>query len=86
MSKSINDLRDVLFQVLEAVKSGTMDLDKARAINDLSKTIVDTARTEVEYLRTLGGGESAFLGVGESSGTPPVPEGVTSITRHLLGR
>jgi mannitol/fructose-specific phosphotransferase system IIA component len=80
MSKTINDLRDTLFATLEAVKSGGMDLDKARAINDVAKTIVDTAKVEVDYLRATGSeGESAFLG-----NTKALPPGITGTTVHRL--
>jgi hypothetical protein len=85
MSKSINDLREALFATLEGVKNGTVDIDKARAINDIGKTIVDTAKVEVDYLRVTGGGESAFI---EKPDAPPAPEalpnGITAITRHRL--
>ena len=40
---NINELRDTLFETLNGIKSGAIDLDKARAINEVSKTIIDTA-------------------------------------------
>mgnify|MGYP000932237810 CR=1 FL=1 len=49
MSKNVSDLRAVLFDAIESVKNGSLELDKARAINDLSKTVIDTARAEAEY-------------------------------------
>jgi hypothetical protein len=82
MSKSINDLRELLFQTLEAVKTGSMDLDKARAINELGKTITDTAKVEVDYLRATGGGESSFIDT--AIGADNLPNGITAITRHRL--
>lgn len=39
---NINELRDTLFETLNGIKSGDIDLDKARAINEVSKTIIDT--------------------------------------------
>lgn len=82
MSKSINDLRDTLFATLEAVKSGALDVDKARHINDLAKTIVDTAKVEVDYLRVTGGGESTFIDT--AIGADNLPPGIRCITRHRL--
>ena len=35
--KTINDLRAALFDALQKVKDGTMDLDKARAVNELGR-------------------------------------------------
>jgi hypothetical protein len=81
-SKTISDLRETLFATLEAVKSGAMDLDKAKAINEVAKTIVDSARVEVDYLRTTGGGESSF--VDTAVGTANLPQGITGVTRHRL--
>jgi len=79
VSKTLDDLRSVLFEALEAVKSGTMDLDKARAINEIGRTLVDTAKVEVDYLRATDGSQSSFI---EPPADPSkLPPGVT---RHLL--
>lgn len=82
MSKSINDLRETLFATLEAVKNGSMDLDKARQVNEVAKTIVETAKVEVDYLRVTGGGESSFIDT--AIGQDNLPPGITGITRHRL--
>lgn len=83
-SKNIDDVRAILFDALEAVKTGALDLDKARRINELAKTLVDTAKVEVDYLRATGGaGESAFIG---DAGRATAPQGITGVTRHRLGR
>lgn len=80
MSKNINDLRDALFATLAAVRDGSIDLDKARAVNELGKTIIDTARVEVEYLRATDGGESPFL----AGGAAGLPHGITTSVIHRL--
>ena len=59
--KTISDLRAALFDALQKVKDGSMDLDKARAVNELGKTLIDSAKVEVDYLRTTGGDESSFI-------------------------
>ena len=86
MSKSINDLRESLFATLEAVKAGTLDIEKAKQINEVAKTIVDTAKVEVDYLRVTGGGESAFIesAIGTDNLPEGLPNGITAITRHRL--
>lgn len=61
MSKSLNDLRAALFDTLEGVKAGSIDLDKARAINEIGKTLVDTAKVEVDFLRATDGDASSFI-------------------------
>jgi len=81
-NKSISDLRAALFATLEGVKDGTVDLDKARAVNEVAKTIVETAKVEVDYLRVTGGGESEFID--GAIGADNLPNGITAITRHRL--
>lgn len=85
-TKTIDDLRDMLFATLQAVRDGTMDLDKARAVNEIGKTLVDTARVEVDYLKSSGGGESAFISSAVGSDNLPdgLPRGITGVTRHRL--
>lgn len=61
MNNDITALRTHLFAALQGVKDGTLDLDKARAINEISKTITDTARVEVDYLRATDGCGSTFI-------------------------
>lgn len=80
--KTIEDLRSALFDTLQAVKSGTLDVEKARAINELGKTLVESARVEVDYLRASGGGESTFLESAIADGN--LPPGITGIRRHRL--
>lgn len=81
-NKTISDLRETLFATLEGVKNGSLDLDKARAVNEVAKTIVDTAKVEVDYLRTTGGGESTFIET--AIGADNLPNGITGIVRHRL--
>lgn len=54
--KNIDDLRTHLFETLAALKDKDkpMDLDRARAISDVSRVIVDTAKVEVEFLKVTG--------------------------------
>jgi hypothetical protein len=62
MSKDLNDLREALFNAITDVRAGTLPLDKARAINEIGKTIVDTAKVEVDYIRaTDGKAKSKFI-------------------------
>jgi hypothetical protein len=88
-NNDITALRAALFETLRGVRDGTVDLDKARAINELSKTLVDTAKVEVDYLRATGGGESAFIETG--AGAPQLPSaapgnGIGGMVHQLQGR
>lgn len=82
MSQDITSLRQHLFAAIEGVKSGTLDLDKARAINEIGKTIVDTAKVEVDYLKVTGGGESHFIDT--AVGDDNLPDGITGSRVHRL--
>jgi hypothetical protein len=91
-ANNIETLRNHLFAALEGVKKGELDLDRARAVNELAKTIVDTARVEVDFIRATDGTESAFLTNGQAAPNPkpqlanaqPLPNGIVGITRHAL--
>lgn len=52
----IDDLRNHLFETLEALKDDEhpMDLDRARAVADVAKVIVDSAKVEVTFLKVTG--------------------------------
>lgn len=61
MSKTLTDLRAALFETLEGVKAGTVDLDRARTINELGKTLIDSAKVEVDFIRATDGDASSFI-------------------------
>ena len=81
-SKSISDLREALFATLQGVKDGSVDLDRARAVNEIGKTLIDSAKVEVDYLRVTGGGESEFIDT--AAGADNLPQGITGRTVHRL--
>lgn len=74
-------LRAELFATLRAVKAGTMQLDQARAVNDIAKTLVDSAKVEVSYIQVTGSGESGFI---EPETMPKLGNGITGVVRHRL--
>lgn len=78
--QDLSALRAALFDTLKAVRAGTVDLDRARAINELGKTLIDSAKVEVDYLRAAGGGESEFIG----SAMGNLPPGITTSVVHRL--
>lgn len=74
MKNRIEDLRNHLFETLEALKDKEhpMELDRARAIAQVAKEITDTARVEVEYAKATGADvDSGFLQLGKPPGEPP---------------
>lgn len=53
----ISDLRDHLFETLEALKDADkpMELDRAKAIADIAQTIINAAKVEVDLVKAVGG-------------------------------
>lgn len=47
----IEDLRDILFETLRAVKDGHISIERSKAVSDLTQTIVNTAKIEVEFIK-----------------------------------
>lgn len=82
MSNDITALRDELFAAMRGVKSGELDIDRARAVNEIGKTLVDTARVEVDYVKATGEGQSTFVGASVEQPSPPA--GVLGIRQHRI--
>lgn len=79
---TIDDLRARLFDAIDAVRNGSMNIETAKTISDLSQVIVNTAKAEVDYLRATGGGESSFIS--SAIGQNNLPPGITGILQHRL--
>lgn len=63
MSNDIEKLRTVLFDTLNELrdKENPMDIDRAKAVCQVSDVIIDTAKTEVEFARVNGSVNSQFF-------------------------
>jgi len=71
----IDDLRNHLFETLEALKDDEkpMDLDRARTVAEVAKVIVESAKVEVNFLKVTGAARSTgFLPDGDDEITTPV--------------
>ena len=51
--KNITDLRATLFDTLEAIKAGKLDIDRAKAINEVAQTIINTAKAQTNNHHSL---------------------------------
>ena len=60
-SNKIEDLRDHLFEIIEMLKEGDMELDKAKAIADIAQVIVNSAKVEVDFIKVVHGNGSGFI-------------------------
>lgn len=82
MRNKIDDLRNHLFEVLEALKDkdDPMELDRARAVADVAKVIVDSAKVEVDFLKVTGAAKSTnFLPNGDGDDTVPTERRISGV-------
>lgn len=50
----IEDLRNHLFETIEMLKEGDMEIDKAKAISEVAQVIINSAKVEVQFLKEMG--------------------------------
>lgn len=80
-TKTIEDLRARLFETIDAVKAGAIDINQAAIIGSLSQTIINSAKVEVDYIRAVEKTDgSKFLGHADDDKR----NGITGIVRHRL--
>lgn len=82
----INDLRDHLFETLEALKDPDkpMDLDRARAISEVAQVIINSAKVEVAMVKAVcasSPGSKSFFELQEERVSLPIP--VSKETRSI---
>lgn len=58
--RDISDLRDHLFDAIEGLKSGTLDVKQAIAVAQLGGVLVQSVKVEVEAVKVMGGRGSGF--------------------------
>lgn len=74
MKNSIGDLRNHLFAALEGLADTEhpLDIDRARAIAEVGRVIIETAKAETQFLEVTGGTQgTGFIAQGEPA--PPRP-------------
>jgi hypothetical protein len=82
-TENLDTLRTLLFDTLRSVKDGNMDLDRARGVNEIAKTLVDTAKVEVDFVRATDANHSEFIS-GERADAPKLPGMSGHTTVHRL--
>lgn len=72
MKNQMIDLRNHLFATLEALQDQEkpMEIDRAKAIADVGRVLVETAKVEVAFLDIAGGKGTGFI---ESLTALPAP-------------
>lgn len=61
MSNTIADLRKHLFDSIDGLKAGTMEIDKAKAISDLCQVVINSAKVEVDFMKMRGDKGTGFI-------------------------
>lgn len=63
MKNKIQDLRNHLFETIERLKdkSEPMDLERAKTIADVAQVIVNSAKVEVDFIKSAGGDATDFM-------------------------
>lgn len=62
VNRDINTLREHLFDVIDGLNSGTVSVEKARAVGETAQTIINSAKVEVELAKATGQKPSGFIG------------------------
>ena len=57
----ITELRTHLFDTLRGVKDGSITTETAQDINATAQAIINTAKVEVDFIKTAGGNGSGFI-------------------------
>lgn len=81
MSHNINDLRATLFETLQGVRDGSISVDTAKAVSELSQNIINTAKVEIDYLKAGGNVTSEFIEMKPIE--PPVPAGPSPVVTRI---
>jgi hypothetical protein len=63
MRNKIEDLRNHLFETIEALKDKDhpMDLERAKTISAVAQTIINSAKVECDFMQITGGKRSKFI-------------------------
>lgn len=76
MKNKLQDLRDHLFETIEALKDedNPMDLKRAETIKNVAQTVINTGKLEVDFMRETGLTPTRFIesrGIGADRSQPP---------------
>lgn len=94
----IEEVRQLMLEQLRALRTASagealaQELKRSKGVSELSATIIDSARVEVEYLRVIqGDGEVPFLTAPDAGAAPVLPKPdsgqpwPTSVVHRLKG-
>jgi hypothetical protein len=61
MSRTITDLRELLFKAMQDLSEGKIDVEQAKQIGNLGQVIVNSAVAEVRMISREGGRGTGFI-------------------------
>jgi len=65
----ITDLRDHLFEVLERLKDGEIEIETAQTMAEVSQVIINSAKIEVDFIKATGSNtDSGFIKLNSGNG------------------
>ena len=86
MPHSIDDLRDELFATMKALrdKENPMEVERAKAVADVARVVIDSAKVEVKAMEIAGGNlTSTFLPSLPAPANPPPQQGQGGTVRQI---
>lgn len=85
-TNNITTVRQHLLDTLADLRSrdNPMEIDRARAVADVARVLVDSAKVEVDYLRATGANTADFFDGAEAGAEVGLPPGITGIRRHVI--
>lgn len=81
---NIETLRKHLFETLDALKDkdNPMEIERAKAISEVSQVIINSAKVEAQYAHATGAKTTGFLE--EADTASDMPPGITGVRVHKL--
>lgn len=86
MSNNISTVRQHLLDTLADLRNrdNPMEVERARAVADVARVLVDSAKVEVDFIKASGATGSDFMQPDEGAAPPQLPNGITGIRRHQI--
>lgn len=85
MSRTIHDLREVLFDTLEDFREKKILVEDVKAVCEIGQVLINTAKVEVDHLKVVGSCDpSTFLDDKQATGGGSLPNGVVGVRQHRI--
>lgn len=77
MTKDVEGLRSRLFDTIDALRDGKIDVERAKAISEAAQVIVNSAKVEADHMKLTGSDGSGFVPIAKQTipGQPRLVKG-----------